>query len=413
MHKSNVGEVVRKGLCLGCGLCQDNCHRKCIDIKYGKDINFPAVNERLCTECNLCLKCCPGLGVDIDELAKTEFAATAHYDNILGYYLNCWVGYSTDYETRFHAASGGSVSSFLIYLLESHILDGVVVTKMSDSDPFSPITFIAKSKEEVLSAKSSKYCVVSYDGIITKILSQEGKYAVVGLPCHIHAFRKSMRYNKKLANRILGLFAIYCSSSRTTRSVDYLCCRYGIKKDDVRTFSYRDEGYLGSMVAKDDEGKQIKAVPYVDYWHSMRGFFNVPRCSLCIDHFGELADISFGDIYVDKYKDDTIGVNSIISRSDYWQKILMQAQQEGYLVLENVAPEMVKNSQPYVFRHKKGKGVAAALRLRELFHLRNPEYDVTLMQKPTGVDLLKEVLKKLCRWMGKQKAFWPLIKITS
>ena len=49
---------------------------------------------------------------------------------------------------------------------------------------------------EPVSATKSKYCPVPANVRIKKILRRNGKFAVVGLPCHIHGVRKAEMLNK-------------------------------------------------------------------------------------------------------------------------------------------------------------------------------------------------------------------------
>ena len=109
------------------------------------------------------------------------------------------------------------------------------------------------------------------------------------------------------------------------------------------------------MIFKDKTGEALQSVPYPEYWLGMKGFFNVPRCSLCIDHFGELADVCFGDIHVGAYINDHVGVNSIVSRSNDWTKILQEAMTEGYLHLDEISCDIIKSSQVYAMKQKKVK----------------------------------------------------------
>ena len=255
--KENIAKTVRNGLCLGCGACHDICPKGCISIKHGRT-NSPVVNENDCIECEKCLKACAGLGIKIQEKSNQLFATGEEKDNIyLGRYLNCYKGYSTEYDIRFHSASGGCLSQFLIWLLEKGEIDGAVVTKFRDDAPMTPKTFIARTKEEILSGKSSKYCVVSMEGILTEIKKTPGRYVVVGLPCHIHAIRKCMDVDKTIRERIVGCFAIYCSSNKTMDSQRYLLYRYGVEKEKLKSFAYRDNGCLGSMYFRSGDGENL------------------------------------------------------------------------------------------------------------------------------------------------------------
>lgn len=410
--KKNITQIVQNGLCLGCGICYDSCPKNCIKIIHGKELNTPMVDDNECIECFRCLNVCSGKGIDMVKFTTMLYnKKEMSFDQHIGYYDKCFSGFSLDYNIRYHSASGGCLSSFLIYLLESKVIDGAVVVGWDKANPMQPRTFIAKTKDEIISAKSSKYCVVSYEGIIKELAKQEGKYAIVGLPCHIQSFRKYCSISKTISTKIVGFFAIYCSSNRTRLSQDYLLYRYKIEKKTVHSFAYRDNGCLGSMVFKDKNEKIIKAIPYPDYWIGMKGFFNVPRCSLCIDHYGELSSVSFGDLHVDKFKDDKIGISSIISRSKYWSELLNDAVSNKYLKLETLPIETLKSSQQYSTKQKKGVGVASAFKLRSLFKLKNPEYNLPFICNYTIQGLLKEFLKITMRYIGHYRNLWFIIKI--
>jgi len=409
--KNNVGKVVDAGLCMGCGICQDACAKKCIKIHHGNDVNHPVIDDAKCNECGQCLKVCAGQGINIDAWSRELFEDNAiGKDKYVGYYDKCFSGYSTDRDIRFHSASGGCLSQFLIYLLDKELVDGAVVVGYEENHPMTPRTYIAHTKEEVLNGRSSKYCVTSYENILNQIKHENGKYVVVGLPCQIQSLRKYASTFKQVGEQIVGYFAIYCSSNRTMRSQDFLLNKYGVNRKNVAYFAYRDNGCLGEMVFKDENGKLLKSVPYQTFWIGMRGFFNVPRCSTCIDHFGELADVCFGDIHIGEYINDHIGVNSLISRSTRWTAILEEAMNEGYLHLNEIPCSLVISSQGYAMRQKKGAGVAAAFKLRKITGKKNPVYDQPFVVSHVGVkDIVKAGVKCGMRWMGKQRWLWPLI----
>lgn len=409
--KNNICKVVDAGLCMGCGLCVDTCGKKIIRFHHGKDLNYPIVDANYCTECGTCLKVCAGQGIDLDARSMTLFKSKSiEKDKYIGFYDQCFSGYSLDSEIRYHSASGGCVSQFLIYLLDKKYIDGAVVVGYESNNVMKPCSYIAHSKEEILSSRSSKYCVTSFEGIISKIKQEGGRYVVVGLPCQIQAFRKVSSVFKFVNKCLVGYFAIYCSSNRTMRSQEFLLYRYKVKKNKVSFFSYRDNGCLGEMIFKDKTGEALQSVPYPEYWLGMKGFFNVPRCSLCIDHFGELADVCFGDIHVGAYINDHVGVNSIVSRSNDWTKILQEAMKEGYLHLDEISCDIIKSSQVYAMKQKKGKGVVAAFRLRQIFGKKNPIYDQPFVVSNVNIkDIFVALLKCCMRWAGRQKYLWPIL----
>lgn len=412
MKKDNVGITVRDGLCMGCGVCGDICPKKCIRIEH-ESTNFPIVEESVCIECGKCLKVCSGLGCDIKQRSEMLFNGTQTNENIyIGRYLKCYSGYSTDYEIRYHSASGGSLSQFLIYLLEKKIIDGAVVTGFRKDNPMTPNTYIAKTKNEVLAGRSSKYCVVSYDGIATEINNHPGRYVLVGLPCHIQAFRKLADVNKVIRDSIVGYFPIYCSSNKNMESQKYMLWRYKIDENLLTEFAYRDEGCLGKMFFRDKEGKSIgNPIDFLDFYRGVRAFFNVPRCNVCSDFYGELGDVCFGDLNKDDKDDDPIGINSIVVRSEYWHKMLKKCQEDGCLELKEIDEEKMNEAQTYCTSYKKGEGFYATWNLRKFFGLKNPQYDNLREVHPGMMAYVKAVEKYYMYYVGKHRWMWPIIKI--
>lgn len=410
MKKPNVSTTVKNKLCLGCGVCHDICPRNCVQIKHGRT-NKPEVDDKACIACGKCLKACAGIGINIDERAKALFADKDMSDNVyLGRYVACYKGYSTNHDIRYHCASGGCLSQFLIWLLEKDLIDGAVITKFREDSPMTPQPFIARSKAEILSGKGSKYCVVSMDGVLTEIKQTPGRYIVVGLPCHIHAVRKCMDVDKQLKDRIVSCFAIYCSGNKTMDSQRYLLYRYGVDEKKLKDFAYRDDGCLGSMHFRDEKGENlVKPIYYLDYYFGMRSFFSIPRCGLCNDFFGELADVAFGDLNRGIETDDPIGINTLITRSKYWDNLLKQCHEDGSLWLEEVNESTMIEANGGC-KYKKGEGVLAHRNLRKFFGNAVPEYDNVLNKLPSKRAYLKAFIGCVARFVGRHPTLWFVIK---
>ena len=410
MEKNNVGIIVHSGLCVGCGVCEDICPNHCISIEKGR-INEPKVKETDCVDCGLCLKVCAGQGIEINAKAKEIFGCTPRYHNLLGHYIKVYKGYSAEYETRLHCASGGCVSQFLIWLLEKKEIDGAVVTGFESDNPMTPRVYIARNREEVLAGKSSKYCVVTMNGIAKEIHNTPGRYVIVGLPCHIHAFRKYSCVDKIVRKRIIGFFSIFCSGNKTMDSQKYLLWRYGINKIDVASFAYRDNGCLGSMYFRDGKGESLhKPIAYLDYFSGLRSFFSIPRCHVCSDFFGELADIGFGDLNDGGADDDPIGINSLITRSIKWNYLIMQCAKDGWLELSEIKEKQMIYANRFCI-NKKGQIQYAARKIRKMFGKKNPKFDNIDNIKPNAKSYFTFAVSSLMRAIGKHRLLWPIIKM--
>ena len=90
----------------------------------------------------------------------------------------------------------------------------------------------------------------------------------------------------------------------------------------------------------------------------MRAFFSIPRCGVCSDFFGELGDVGFGDLNTNRADDDPIGINSIITRSLYWDKLLNQCAMEGSLWINDLEEKFMIAVNGHCLK-KKGDSIYA------------------------------------------------------
>ena len=375
-------------------------------------VSIPSINKEVCNNnkgCHRCYDSCPGLGINLTELARTIYTDKGIAVNkMAGRYLQCYSGYSSDYDIRWHSASGGMVSQFLIWLLERKYIDGAIVTKFDNCEPLMTKTFIATTKDDILEARSSKYGPVSMAGIAAQIKNAPGsRYVVVGLPCHIQGFRKLMAIDKRLHGKIIGLFAIYCSSGRSFYLTEHIMKERGINREKLRYFAYRDEGCLGSMVAISEKG--VFKERFQSYYHPLRSFFVPRRCLYCIDHYGELGDISFGDIHIKPYSDDKVGVNSLIARSHYWKEKLEECKDDNVIQLDEIPFETISSSQKMSFK-KKGRN-GAFLNLGKKMGWSVPQYDVDYLRQPTIRDIINYFQTRCQQFLGSHKSLWWLVTL--
>jgi Coenzyme F420-reducing hydrogenase, beta subunit len=430
-QKQSVYDIVKNNLCTGCGICEDICPTKSIQMRIENGEWRPFVKTTTCMShkgCKKCLKVCPGVGCNLAERSGSLFSESKNKDEYLEKYIACFTGYSEDESIRFHSASGGMLSQFLIYLLDRKIIDGAVVTGFSTGDKTIPHSFIARTKEEILCARSSKYCPVMLNEVGNEICSTEGKYIVVGLPCHIQGFRKRADVDRIFNERVLGYLAIYCSSNRNFYAQDFLLKKYNVNRKDVVYFAYRDEGCLGNMIIERKQEKDYShasrtkntqlnsnsriTIPYTDYYHRLRSFFKPRRCLSCIDHYGMLADVSFGDIHVKPYSDDKIGVNSLVVRNLYFHELLLEAEQDGYIKLNPLDAVTLNESQKEMLYAKRRK-VKALMNVDKLRGRAVPDYDLTCNERPVIMDYISMVSIGVQRFIGRHPALWLFVDFSN
>lgn len=427
MSRMNIKYTLKNGLCTGCGICQSACPQGAINIIVNKGRFVPQIDDSKCKNskgCHRCYEACPGVGIDLQRIAGEQFSAPdTKCDKWIGRYLKCFVGYSNDNDIRYHCASGGMVSQFLIFLLEKGYIDGAVVTAFDPTNELLVRSYIAHNREEVLRGKSSKYAPVSLHGMAQAIKQETGsRFVIVGLPCHIQGFRKLEAIDRKFREKITGYFAIYCSSGRTFYMTEHIFKEHKIEKEYLSYFAYRDEGCLGSMVAKQHCGdivgrnsgktnnkEKVFKERYQSYYHPRRSFFIPRRCLFCIDHYGELGDVCFGDIHIEPYMQDKIGINSLVVRTQKWLDLLKQAEGEGVVTLNEISAETLNSSQQMAGK-KKGRN-ARFIALNKRIGCAVPVYDVALPQKIGIRTVVDYAQNRAQQFLGSHKCLWWLVSL--
>lgn len=410
--KSNIENTVKSDLCLGCGICVDACPTNSIKIRTINGEYRPVVNNNTCINnkgCHKCSSVCPGLGVNLKKIGQERFGSQTNirYHYLIGWYMAAYSGFALSEETRLHGASGGVLTAILSYMLDQGRISAAAVAYNDLSQPFLNQVRLVHKSDDLYKARSSKYCPVKFDGIINKIKQEPGKVVIVGLPCVIHAFRKAEEKDKKLKESVLGYFGLYCSCNRTFNLTEYVLKKYGVNKDELQYFQYRDNGCLGNMVARDNK-KQI-VIPFQLYYHPLRSFFIPNRCQLCIDHYSELADVSFGDIHFGKYKEDKIGVNSIVIRNSQFCNIIREACKTGYISLKELSETELIACQASA--PKKKTLVGGELRFAKALGNRIPEYDVVITNYKYRNSIAYYLFSHFQMYIGRRRWLWWLIPL--
>lgn len=407
----NITYTLKHDLCTGCGICEGACPCGAISTIVKDNRFYPSIDDNKCRNnkgCHRCYDACPGLGINLFKRASQLYIEDEVKENkFIGRYINCYTGYSNNKDLRYHAASGGVVSQFLIWLLENDKIDGAVVTRFDKHSSLKVKTFIATTHEDILLAKGSKYAPVSLHNTVQDIMAAKGhRYVVVGIPCQIEGMRKLMAIDKRLCEKIVGLFAIYCSGTRTFNFTEYVMKERGINLNVLDYLAYRDNGCLGGMVAK---GKGIDFYEdYLSYCHPLRTIFYPRRCLLCVDHFGELGDVCFGDIYVKPYSDDKVGVNSIVVRNRHWQTLLEEAGASNCMTLEKLDPEVLLSSQK-MSRIKKSRNMGYCLLNKKMGRI-VPDYGTTYGVRISFKYVINYIRMACERFVGYHKGLWFLIR---
>ena len=415
MTDKTITQVAKDGLCTGCGTCVALCPNEAIKLTIDgkKGIYVPELNEEKCNNCGICYKVCPGHGVDSKQL-NLEIFGKEPEDVLIGNYLNCYIGHSTDYNIRYNSSSGGLVTQLLIFALEEGIIDGALVTRMVKDKPLEPEPFIARTKQEIIEASKSKYCPVPVNVALKEILeSEEGdRFAVVGLPCHIQGIRKAEQVNKKLKEKVilhLGLFC--CSYGANFLATEYALQRINIRKESVTRIDYREGDFPpGTMSIKLENGA-IKTISHTEFWHAaftpFATWFGPIRCMLCSDQTCELADISIGSEWFPYLAQDNINQSLVLVRSELAENNLQNCKRQKKIELIKIYKEdLLKGMDNYKKNHLK-----ARMSFFKLFGKTIPAYNIMEIPDPTFKAYLGCISLYLRAYLSSKRCLWTLLPI--
>ena len=393
-------------LCSGCGTCAGLCPNSAIEMLKNKEKYVPVVFPQKCNYCGFCFDICPGQSIDFMKLNSEIFQKIP--DDIIGNNIRCYTGRS---QTEVHelSTSGGLISELLIFALEEGIIDGALVTKMNIKKPFDPEIFVARSKSEILSAVKSKYCPVPVNYGLKEIINIPGKYAVVGLPCHINAIRKAESKNKLLLKKIILHFGIICNHSPTFEATKFLLKKMKVVPNEVKRIEYRSRGWPGglSIHLKNNSVRFLRLNDPLYWGHVFNYYFIPQRCILCNDKVCELSDISFGDAWFSEFEKNKLGTSIIISRSNFGQDLIENASLNGRISLSDIDFNKVNESQAL---HLVKRRYTSRFFVANMLHKKIPMYNQEII-KSTKKDFLKAFYIYYSNYVSSHEKLWPLIDL--
>lgn len=372
----NIAKIVDDGLCTGCGTCAGVCPTEAISMRIIDGLFLPEVGDS-CTDCGLCLKCCPGRSVNLNELDSVIFGSRPE-DSAFGNFISCYVGHSNDEEIRRDSSSGGIVTQLLAYALEKGIIDGALVVRMKKDRPLEPEPFIARSREELISASKTKYCPVAANVVLKTILSEKGRFAVVGLPCHIYGIRKAEAAVPELKKRIILHVGLFCSHTQSFSGTACLLGKFGVGRNEVVKLDYRGKSWPSFMSIKLKNGRSFDVRfnrGWSAYWNVFSPFFFTPmRCIMCGNQFNDLSDVSVGDAWLPELKGNVKDESVIVTRKASAEELLTRMKDSGLVSLRTVSSGKVKESQAFSLNFKKDN-LSGRLAFLRMLGKKTPNFD--------------------------------------
>jgi coenzyme F420 hydrogenase subunit beta len=346
---NDIGEVIKKGLCIGCGVCSFSDPIKKMTFSEKHSQYIPLLTDSNKSD-KLAFMICPGKGYNIVEESRNLYNHS-QYDLELGYINKLYAAFSNDRQILEKASSGGIMSHLAIYLLENGIVDRVLTTQFSYETEPRTVSILAKSKEEILQSQGSKYCPVDISMAIKEIRNNNYVVAIIGTPCQIAGIRNIQRNDSSFSNKIYITIANFCGGFKSYTNIRLIAKRKGIDPKRIVFFRFRGNGQPGSMLIEESTGKKVE-IPYPKYV-GLNGIPKHLRCHLCVDATGELADIACGDAWLPKFLKDINPWSVIITRNTKADNLVKKMQDLNMITTQTISPAEIKSSQHENLNSKK------------------------------------------------------------
>jgi coenzyme F420 hydrogenase subunit beta len=330
--------------CTGCGLCHSIKNTELIKINGG----FPNVALKENDSVHFYEQVCPIF----------YYHGKMEHD-VWGYVKKAYVGYSSNKEIRFKAATGGALTELCIYLLESGSVDGIIHTTYDPDDSTKTISVISTTAEKVRERCGSRYSISVPLENIKQMLLPHKRYAFVGKPCDVMALRRYFSVNVEMSKSIQYLLSFFCAGEPSEDAQVNLLKKMNCKNEECASITYRGNGWPGytTIIKKDGTIEQLE---YKVAWGQYLGRSLRTVCRFCMDGTGDAADIVCADLwYLDENEKPDFseheGRNIIISRTDKGTMIIDDAISCGKITCESDFTEhmdVFHKYQPSQFQRK-------------------------------------------------------------
>lgn len=341
-----LSRIIEGGLCHRCGTCIGICPTAVLGLdeeEYPKVVSLSS-----CTDCDLCVRVCPGDEFDFNALKKQTFGVEGEIKETHGEFSESFIAYATDADIRERSTSGGVVSALLLDLLENKQIDGAVVITSDAAELWKGKPIMARSRQEILSAMKSKYAISPTNAVLAEVWKTPGRYALVGLPCQIHGFIKAANLDARIKERVVLTIGLFCHAAIEHEGLRTIWGSLGDKRDQAQAFVSRVGKHPGTPYLELKDGSM-----YPVYFGEKKGYrpssmeminilyrlYTPSRCMTCFDASAEFADIAVGDPWMappDESVDFYKGWSFALVRSERGRMVCQAAKEAGKLVIKPV-----------------------------------------------------------------------------
>lgn len=351
----NVDIIKKRKTCIGCNSCKIICPKNIIKYKLGPNEEIlPIVDISKCIKCGLCLSVCPSIENNyykgFKSLHRAEKESTKA-DWLVGFHKNIYTAFSNNKNDYDNASSGGTVRTLVKFLFDSKKIDCVIYAKKDIKNRH----YFSYSKAENINdfePSSSIYSYVDTKNLFKYIndsVKEKKRTLIITLPCILMAISNYLNYLKKIGKYDFDFvfFSVFCDGCSTTKGIKTFC--KAKKINNIKDINFRPVEKSGSLKINNSIFIRTGNLSDFCFW----GRYLPNRCFSCKDMTGELADISFGDAWINKYAANNHKANIIISRTVWGDLVLKEAEREGIVTLNISNVKEIVEAQKYSLLNKK------------------------------------------------------------
>jgi coenzyme F420 hydrogenase subunit beta len=332
-----LGEIVRNGLCIGCGLCRSIAggdRVRLVMTPEGRErpVAREPLNEETLVRINAV---CPGTRVGGPDPAQRSEVAQS--DPIWGPVERMSIGYAADPEVRFRGSTGGVLTALGQFLLNSGRVKFILHVGASKTAPMRSERRLSFDAAAILENAGSRYGPAAPLVDFCEILDRGEPFALIAKPCDITAVRSLARLDTRVDRYMRYALTLVCGGASDLTKSEEVLQRFGVREGELTLFRYRGYGNPGPTRLETRDGRAFE-LTYQQLWEDEAKWMIQPRCKICPDAVGQGADIAASDVWPGgSPTGEDEGFNGIIVRTSRGLELYDAAVKAGVLTIERAA----------------------------------------------------------------------------
>lgn len=312
--------------CCGCGICENICNQRAIEIKRNEDGFLNAfIDQDQCIGCGLCKKVCPYCGetsTEIDKNAHKLFMVRSKQLDVL------------------QLSSSGGAGYEISKLLCEQGYDVVGCTYDKERSEAVHQFVPAKEIKKLYIFQGSKYIQSNSADAFKDVVRNSGKAVVFGTPCQIAGMDRLLKLKGKRDKFVLVDLICHGVPSQNLW-IKYL--KEGSKKHGYGlmpevTFRYKLKGWREMYIHIEGHERVYTCLDRKDLFYRfyLLGHCYAPVCYECRYRTNSAADIRIGDYWGHRYEKVKDGVSMVITMTRTGKSVLQQLQIENRIEFQRM-----------------------------------------------------------------------------